>query len=221
MALGYPVTVIDNFFEEPDAIVELADSVEYTQTPTGNYPGKRSKPLQEINERLFMYLGRKIYTIFQVKEPEYWEIKVTFQKIKSFYPQDQYNLLNKGWIHTDNTPYFGGVIYLDKNPEPDTGTSIYKLKKGYTFQFQDELMEKQALYTEKEINIENYNKYLTNIYEMYEETVRVSNVYNRFVLFDGNNHHGAQTYGTKERLTLNFFGTDMQGYKPPLMRGER
>tara|TARA_R100000654_G_scaffold51924_1_gene78064 strand:- start:1852 stop:2520 length:669 start_codon:yes stop_codon:yes gene_type:complete len=217
---AYPLIVIDNFFEDPDAVVDIANNTEFFAGEVGNYPGQRSKPIQEVDPRLFQWIGKRVYTIFQTQEPEYWELQITFQKIKSFAPDDQYNPFNGGWIHTDSKPWFGGVIYLDKNPEPDTGTSIYKLKRGYTYQYREELHVKQDFYLGKDIDTEEYNQCFKDMTDMYEETVKVHNVYNRLILFDGNAHHGAQTYGTKERLTMNFFGTEMQGPKPPLLRGE-
>ena len=44
-----------------------------------------------------------------------------------------------------------------------------------------------------------------NMRGQFEETVSVANVYNRFVMFNGNTHHGVQTFGSTPRLTLNFF----------------
>tara|TARA_R100001510_G_C7638174_1_gene196012 strand:- start:70 stop:735 length:666 start_codon:yes stop_codon:yes gene_type:complete len=221
MSLGYPLVVIDDFLEEPDEILNIANNTEFFDGEVGNYPGQRSKPLQEIDERLFQYIGRKIFTIFQNHEPDFWELRITFQKVKSFSPDDQYDPVNLGWIHTDNKPWFGGVIYLDPKPEPDTGTSIYRLKRGYTFHYQHELKTKEALYRGEEVDLDKYNEYHRITNDQYEETIKVHNVYNRLVLFDGCAHHGAQTYGTKERLTLNFFGLEQKGEKPPLLRGER
>lgn len=217
---AYPLVVIDNFFEDPDAIVDIANSTEYYKEERGNYPGMTSKPLQDVDPRLFSWVGSRLYTIFQTQEPEYWELQLSFRKINSFTPEDQYNPLNCGWIHTDSKPWFGGVVYLNKNPEPDTGTSIYKAKKGFATQYVNELHLKEQHYSGKNIDIDKYNQCFKNITDQYEETVKVQNVYNRLVMFDGNTHHGAQTYGTKERLTMNFFGTKMQGPKPPLVRGE-
>ena len=53
----YPVTILDNFFEEPDKIVDLALNTEYSEITDGRWPGVRSKNLSEINE---FYIGRLI-----------------------------------------------------------------------------------------------------------------------------------------------------------------
>ena len=52
----------------------------------------------------------------------------------------------------------------------------------------------------------------------YNRIINVENVYNRFVLFNNKTHHGVKTFGTKERLTLNFFGMGQYGKLPPLLR---
>ena len=41
--MTYPITIVDNFFEDPDAIVELANELKYYNPNTGNWPA------QELN----------------------------------------------------------------------------------------------------------------------------------------------------------------------------
>ena len=41
--------------------------------------------------------------------------------------------------------------------------------------------------------------------DQYAETVKVENVFNRCILFDGNTFHGVPCFGSKERLTQVFF----------------
>ena len=67
----------------------------------------------------------------------------------------------------------------------------------------------------------DYNKAYDAMRNQFEETVSVANVYNRFVMFNGNTHHGVQTFGTTPRLTLNFFGMAQTGKLPPLLRSNR
>ena len=55
--------------------------------------------------------------------------------------------------------------------------------------------------------------------EQYTETVTIENVYNRLVVFNNKTHHRVKTYGKNlQRLTLNFFGIDFSGKRPPLQR---
>ncbi len=215
--MTYPITIIDDFFEDPDAIVKMAESFKYYPPDTGNWPGMRTKQLHVIADRFFHYFGEKIHLLFHDKSPEYWNMQTHFQKIKPFH-EDQYDPLNRGWVHQDIDTHFGGIVYLTKDPEPDTGTSIYKTTTGFALQWPKEIKMKEALYRGEDIDLDEYYAAWNNAHEQYVETVKVSNVYNRFVMFNNKTHHGVQTFGTKERLTLNFFGMEMTGKIPPLVR---
>tara|TARA_B100001248_G_C27216195_1_gene378165 strand:- start:40 stop:693 length:654 start_codon:yes stop_codon:yes gene_type:complete len=215
--MTYPITIVDNFFEDPDAIVEMAMGMKYYNPNTGNWPGTRTKQLHVEDDRFFNYLGNRIHGLFFEKTPEYWNLQCHFQLIKPFC-EDKYNKKNRGWIHQDHDSWFGGIVYLTKDPEPDTGTSIYETKAGWSFQVKQEIMMKEALYRSEPIDEKEYEEAYDRVHSQYEETVKIKNVYNRFVLFPGTTHHGVQTYGTKDRLTLNFFGMGQYGSLNPLMR---
>jgi len=213
----YPITIVDDFFEDPDAIVEMANELKYYPPDTGNWPGERTKQLHLVEDRFFNYFGEKIHLLFHDNAPDYWNMQTHFQKIKPFC-DDKYHPLNKGWVHQDIDTHFGGIVYLNKDTEPDTGTSIYKAKNGYALQYKEEIQMKEAHYRGEEINVDDYVKAYDAAHAQYVETVKVDNVYNRFVMFNNMTHHGVQTFGTKERLTLNFFGMQMTGKIPPLRR---
>ena len=154
--------------------------------------------------KLFLYLGRFLYLKRSLR-------------LKPFH-KEKYHKKNRGWIHQDIDTLFGGIVYLNKDAEPDTGTSVYKAKHGYSLQFKDELQVKEKTYLGDNIPDEDYEKAFDSSHDQYIETVKVENVYNRFVMFNSRTHHGVKTFGTKERLTLNFFGMAMAGKVPPIMR---
>ena len=121
-------------------------------------------------------------------------------------------------MHQDHDTFFGGIVYLKKDPEPDTGTSIYRVKQGFSFQYESELKMKEQIYKSQEIDDQKYEEAFDSMQDQYIETVRVENVYNRLLLFSGNTHHGVQTFGSSPRLTLNFFGMGQYGKIAPIMR---
>ena len=215
--MTYPITIIDDFFEDPDAIVEIANNLKYYPPDIGNWPGVRTKGLHLEDNRLFTYVGEKIHLLFHDTVPDVWELQLHFQKIKPFH-KEKYHKKNRGWIHQDIDTLFGGIVYLNKDTEPDTGTSVYKAKYGYSLQFKEELQVKEKTYLGDTIPDEDYEKAFDASHDQYIETVKVENVYNRFVLFNNKTHHGVKTFGTKERLTLNFFGMAMAGKVPPLLK---
>ena len=217
--MTYPVTVVDDFFRDPDAIVEMAESLNYYNPNTGNWPGTRTKQLHIENPRFFMYFGAKLYSLFYDSVPEYWKLQCHFQKIIPFC-DEKYEKKNRGWIHQDHDCWFGGIVYLTKNPEPDTGTSVYKAKDGYDFQFEKTLKMKESLYKSESVDDKEYEIEFDKMNDQYEETVRINNVYNRLGIFNNLTYHGVQTFGTTPRLTLNFFGTEQVGKLPPLVRAK-
>tara|TARA_B100000965_G_scaffold49379_1_gene36304 strand:+ start:3859 stop:4512 length:654 start_codon:yes stop_codon:yes gene_type:complete len=215
--MTYPVTIVDDFFEDPDGIVEMAEELSYYNPNTGNWPGTRTKQLHVENPRFFNYFGAKLHSLFHDTIPEYWNLQCHFQKIMPFC-KDKYSKQNQGWIHQDHDTFFGGIVYLKKDPEPDTGTSIYKVKRGFSFQFQQELKMKESIYKSEIVDETEYNKAFDAMRNQFVETVRVENVYNRLLLFNNKAHHGVKTFGSTERLTLNFFGMGQYGKMQPLVR---
>ena len=61
----YPtVTVIDNFFKDPDSIVEIANNLEFYPNSDGAWPGRRTKLLHEVEPEFFEFFGQKLHSIF-------------------------------------------------------------------------------------------------------------------------------------------------------------
>tara|TARA_B100000945_G_C20170739_1_gene497609 strand:- start:44 stop:700 length:657 start_codon:yes stop_codon:yes gene_type:complete len=218
--MTYPITIVDDFFEDPDGIVEMAESMKYYTPNTGNWPGTRTKNLHIEDKRFFNYFGQKLHLLFYETTPEYWNLQCHFQLIDPFC-EDKYSKKNRGWIHKDIDTWFGGIVYLQKDPEPDTGTSAYRVKRGFSHQFADEINIKEMQYRSESVDDAEYEKAYDAMRNQFEETVSIANVYNRFVLFNNVTHHGVQTFGSKPRLTLNFFGMGQTGKLPPLLRSNK
>ena len=218
----YPdFTVVDNFLDDPEYAVELANRLEYNSNDEGRWPGTRSSFIHEVDPEFFQYVYSKIFSIFYESEPTYWEGSLNFQKITPYH-FDQYDKKNMGWVHIDGNPkpggiQFGGIIYLDKNPENDTGTSMYT-KKDDSVLDQDHNIMKENLYLNKLHSDEAYYEAYDLFHKPFTESVTVKNRYNRMVMIDGNTFHAAQTFGTKERLTLCFFGHTIEGKTQPMLR---
>ena len=54
----YPtVTVIDNFFKDPDSIVEIANNLEFYPNSDGAWPGRRTKLLHEVEPEFFEFFS--------------------------------------------------------------------------------------------------------------------------------------------------------------------
>lgn len=214
----YPITVVDGFFEDPDKVVDFAMEQEFFPSDDGRWPGKRTRQLWELDRTLYDWTCVKIMSLFHPEIPPHWEFEIAFQLI-SPYSNHQYDPKNRGWIHVDKgMTAFGGIIYLNKYPEKDTGTSIYKQKKGWSSQIYSALSVKEKFYTGQEVSDEEYEQAWHLIQSQYEETMEVKNVYNRMMLFNCNTFHSAKTFGKKQdRLTISFFCRDLAA-QPPLFR---
>ena len=203
--MSYPLIIKDNFFSDPDAIVNIINHVDYSLS-SNNYPGVRTKSLDEINPKLYEHIFQKIFLLLHDQLPLRFEsnLKVGFHKIKPFVEGDKWDKKNRGWVHKDGC-LFGGVIYLDKNPDKDAGTSIYKSKDGFDVQSQENIDAKELFYSGQLIDDGHYYNAYDRVRNQYEETLKIPNVYNRLVLIPNDQPHAMTTIGDKERNTLVFF----------------
>lgn len=202
----FPVTVVDNFYESPDLVRQFALSLKFNPTEDGRWPGERTKLLSEIDSSFFKIFCDKLFSLFYNFENESlsWKVETSFQKVFKF-SEDRNSSFNNGWIHKDEC-VFSGVIYLNSNPEKNTGTSIYKIKDS---EIDDNNQnEKFIFYSGKDISEEKYKKSINHNNNKFEETIRIENFYNRLVLFEGGQYHGVPSFYSNNndaRLTQVFF----------------
>jgi hypothetical protein len=197
----FPITCVDNFFDNPDEVRKLALSLDFN-TKEGNYPGVRTQQLHEIVPDYFHYFCRKLFGLFyDVNETELkWVVETSFQMIEPF-KEDGTNF---GWVHRDSEDLFAGIIYLTPNADLNSGTSIFKPKKlGFNPIHGD---QKIKLFTENVVT-EEIKKSLKENNDRFIETVTFKNIYNRLVSFGSQEFHAANSFyvGDEPRLTQVFF----------------
>lgn len=202
---NFPVTVVDNFYETPDLVREFALSSQWQNTD-GRWPGQRTAPINEINPKLFDIFSKKMLSLFYDFEfcSVEWIIDSQFQKVPCF-SNSKKDCKNDGWIHTDDN-LITGVIYLNPNPKPGWGTSIYALKDGEIDDCNQEY--KFDHYLGKELNEVEHEKQKIKHNNKFIETIKVENVYNRLILFESKLYHGVPTFYSnekEERLTQVIF----------------
>ena len=218
--MSYPLIIKDNFFPDADSIFEFCNKLDLIDNPSyANYPGDRASCLSNTNKKLYLFISQKIFHILHDKLPSYYRMDIEFQKIYPFVKDDKWDRKNRGWVHTDKC-LFGGVIYLDKNPDKDAGTSIYESKYGYDVQTEESMFYKELLYNGKLIDNGQYEDAYDMIADQYKETLRVPNVYNRLLLIPGDQFHAMTTIGDSERNTIVFFCYEATGVLPPEYKRE-
>ena len=209
--LKFHSVCVDDFFNNPDLIREFALNQEYFPTD-GRYPGERTSNMWQINKTLSDYLFAKIFSVyFPVRgyQIKFEKADITFQKIKPF--SDVTNSWkNTGWIHTDNDFALAGLVYLTPNFNKNGGTSLFNLKKEFSYTHDDSILTpmKNKLYSGKKISDEEYKNALEKYNSKFEEKTEFKNIYNRLIAYDGHEYHGAKSFYNNtgdERLTLVFF----------------
>lgn len=218
----YPVTVVENFYEDPDAVRTFALNQKYQYRHQLKdvpyvFPGARTKDLSVINKPLFEKVSTKIISLFHNAEFEHmrWAISTNFQSVTEEY--------GRGVIHVDTNAVFAAVLYLSPDAPLDSGTSLFKPNKT----FDQTAYEKAQKENDKRF-AEGTVKMDTSYHSMFDEIVRINNVYNTLILYEGRHFHAANNFFGKTlkdaRLAQVFFvsNIDAQRYNSfPLWRSQQ
>ena len=207
----YPVAIIENFYENPDAIRKFALAQQYTfckQVPNIEYvyPGCRTKDLSYLDTLLFEKICKKLVTVFHNAEHDQmrWLITTSFQSVSAEFSQ--------GVIHTDNNTVFAGVLYLTPDAPLNSGTSLFKPNKTFNdAKYQLALVDNDVRFKAGEIAMD------TAYHSMFDEIVRVNNVYNTLIIYEGRHYHAANNFFGKtledSRLAQVFFVSKIDAQK--------
>ena len=199
----YPVTIIENFYENPNAIRKFALTQEYTfchDRPNLKYvyPGGRTKDLFDLDSVLHEKICKKLVSVFHNSEHDYmrWALSTNFQSVTAEY--------KKGIIHTDNDTIFAGVLYLSPNAPLNSGTSLYKKNKTFNEKkYLQALNGNDTRFRAGDIEMD------IAYHSMFDEIVRVNNVYNTLIIYEGRHFHAANQFFGKtlkdSRLAQVFF----------------
>ncbi len=200
----FPTLVVDDFLEDPDYVLCLATNAEYNDPGHTNYPGVASKnKIHELDQELFDAILQKIFGYYwDLNNSVKFRVDMEFQKIEKN---------GQGIIHLDTTygALAAGVIYLNQDIDRDTGTSFYKLTDPDYKIKQHEFLDPIARYHAGE-HVDGLDDICEKHYNMFEETMRVQNQYNRLVTYDSNVWHTATSYGDQTRYTLRFFINELE-----------
>ncbi|HSI44411.1 MAG TPA: DUF6445 family protein [Methylotenera sp.] len=199
----YPVTIIENFYENPAAIRKFALAQKYTFCKDREnleyvYPGSRTKDIFDLDKNLHEKICKKLVSVFHNSEYDYmrWAISTSFQSVTEEY--------GKGVIHTDQNTIFAAVLYLTPDAPLDTGTSLFRKNGKF-----DEKKYLQALATNDTRFRDGQIVMDTTYHDMFDEIVRVNNVYNTLIIYEGRHFHAANEFFGKNlkdsRLAQVFF----------------
>lgn len=196
-----PVSVIDDFFDDPDYIRSQALSLTFENKY--NAPGSRAicpSPLaDDISKKIIAVLLDPTKCVTEYAIDLYFQITT--------------DRLEEGWVHTDagGQTYFAGVVYLTPNAPSNAGTSIYRLKdKDLDLNILSDIQQiKNDVYFNRSNDLETFRKKREENNSFFNKTIDVANVYNRLLIYPANEFHSEnRLFGTTKedaRLTLVFF----------------
>jgi hypothetical protein len=199
----YPVAIVENFYENPDAIRKYALEQDFKychERPNLKYvyPGSRTKDLVDLDKALHEKVCKKLVSVFHNTEYDYmrWAISTSFQSVTEEYKE--------GVIHTDQDTIFAAVLFLTPDAPLNSGTSLFRKAAGFDDQqYAQALADNDARFKAGDIEMS------TEYHSMFDEIVRVNNVYNTIVIYEGRHFHAANQFFGKtlqdSRLTQVFF----------------
>tara|TARA_R100001244_G_scaffold121326_1_gene90974 strand:+ start:272 stop:928 length:657 start_codon:yes stop_codon:yes gene_type:complete len=180
----FPIVICDNFFDDPDHIVEYGKSLDYKDLKI--LPGSRTDALHTFNEDFFNWITTKSLKLIYPNEDCSYIADARFQKIPA-------SLEHDGWVHTDTPSELTVVVYLSKHT--DTGISFYKAKNKLVFKDKQKLKYdyfENPNRSQEELEKIKEAKKINN--EFFQETIHIKGEYNRCVIFDSSVFHSAHTF---------------------------
>jgi hypothetical protein len=192
--------IIENFYENPEAVRKLALHAEYINVSTLNYPGlqtKKSFSSIQLENRFSKALNRKL---------DIDKNRHTFGKFRVMTKETGSALK----VHLDGHSDWTGLIYLTPPKLCLGGTAFYRHKAtGLDGPLSDKLSQnlgyKNWLSCEKAIISKDTNKS-----SAWEQVDFIAMKFNRLVIFKGNEmfHCHTHSFGScieNARMTQNFF----------------
>jgi hypothetical protein len=214
----YPLTIVDNFFDDFDGICKFADNIKWKKQERYTMPGLVADDLTELNPMLKIRIANKILRLYYHRHASYSYMmhSAKFYKITPY--GKEYS--NKGWIHRDDDNILSVLIYLKGNKEH--GTSFYKYKPGSLNQTRDQTL-KELLFKGEKVVPQHYNAQLQTHNSCYEETLNVPLIPNRAVVFDSSIYHAVNGLGSEEepRILLACFFSEISAHWYPIPEMKR
>jgi len=198
----YPVTVINDFYEDPLKIRDFALNQKFTfrhehKIDIPVYPGSRTQDLLDLNENMYHKICEKFTSIFHNFSHDQlrWSISTAFQSVTEEYEY--------GIIHQDADTVFAGVLFLSPDAPLNSGTSLFKANKNFNQESYIKALE------DNDVRFKNKQSVDSNYHHMFDEVVRVNNVFNSLIIYEGQHFHAANHFFgntlKNSRLTQVFF----------------
>jgi hypothetical protein len=195
-----PLRINEDFFEAPQLWRSFALQQEYYPPDYEVFPGKRTKPLNELGMEVFDSFAKSLHRSipncngFRYLMARFHSVDETFVK---------------GWIHDDDPKInLAGLVYLNENAPLGSGTSFYDDQIDNTAEQSRLLIHRDIFEFTPEQRSEISDHREAHRKKFTVNTV-VENVFNRCITFDPRLWHAPDNFfGTTledSRLTLVFY----------------
>ena len=169
--------IVSDFLDDPDAVrswvIGNCEKGFLNFNLKGNYPGKRTYQLANIDYRSMVESKLKQILPFKFKMDMEDSDTYAFQLC----------LENEmTWVHVDDFSDWAGILYLTPNAPLESGTLIYKEEYNPLLKKMSLKMKELAIKSEKEAK--EYYSVMENS-NITEFTTQVNNIYNRLLLLRG------------------------------------
>jgi len=209
----FPITIVDNFYNSPDKVVEFAVSQEFKKTKKGGFQGNRTESLHTLNRDMFDYFCGKLFSVFyDMKNNIKWKVVTNFDLIKQ-----NSESVNTGWIHQDDDKHLlAGLIYLNKNWQESVGTNLYEKVEDVD----ENLTQTKTDYFLGNCDLDKYLRDKKIYNSSFVKTNSVEPVYNRMVCYDASYFHAIGDISNlkTDRLVQVFFVEGLEVDNFPLER---
>lgn len=214
----HEIKILDNFYEDPERVLSLITK-EFPIVGCGS--GARTIPLRDMNKKLYDEFCDKIYKLHNIRPNNLF--MTTFFMQHDYHPLE---IINKRFVHIDGKNpdvcymtmeeyklILCGQIFLTKNPDPEAGVKICKLKSDVVWS-EKELMDNcinnyldpKVAFESGKISLSEYERLHKEYHDNFEITSFIDNTYNRMVSWKaGTLHAEPMTKKMNSRLTQYFF----------------
>ena len=215
MKYVYPISVVDNFLDNPNIIKEWGLTLDYQPHPEGVYPGKRTKNLREINDKFCWEFSQKILSLFYSSPPP------QNYNLQLYFDITEKNKYEEGWIHRDPAD-ISFILYLNQDTKINCGTTLYNLKSNH-ISFPDQtnyLKLKSQDFLNQSISEEG-RKARKDYNSNFDKILDIPSIYNRLFIFPSTHPHSANKLDTgteEDRYILVGYINQINTTQTPLHR---
>lgn len=126
--------VIDDVFEDPDKILEIAKKYTFYSSNEPNPMNARGEQWKGYRSDLILmqHKGKCCQPIIEKILDSYFntsmsqvELSISDRFMFHYIPKEFALKKGETWEHIDGSDLFAGVLYLDKNPKKNTGTILF------------------------------------------------------------------------------------------------